>query len=105
MYLFDLQFCLDICPGMGLLDHMATLFLSLLATSILFSSVAALIYIPTTSVERLPLLHTLWYEHFIVLVLPLKASQISALPKGMIEIKFLILLILLKSYQKWFLMS
>ena len=21
MYLFELQFCLDICPGVGLLDH------------------------------------------------------------------------------------
>ena len=24
---FELQFCLDICPGLRLLDHMATLFL------------------------------------------------------------------------------
>ena len=27
LYLFELQFYLDICPGVGLLDHMATLFL------------------------------------------------------------------------------
>ena len=27
MYLFDLQFYLDICPGVGLLGHMAILFL------------------------------------------------------------------------------
>ena len=27
MYLFELQFCLDICPGVGLLDHMVALFL------------------------------------------------------------------------------
>ena len=27
MYVFKLQFCLDICPGVGLLDHMAILFL------------------------------------------------------------------------------
>ena len=27
MYLFELQFCLDICPGAGLLDHMVILFL------------------------------------------------------------------------------
>ena len=26
MYLFKLGFCLDICPGVGLLGHMATLF-------------------------------------------------------------------------------
>ena len=24
---FELEFCLDICPGVGFLDHMATLFL------------------------------------------------------------------------------
>ena len=27
MYLFELQFCLGICPGVGLMDHMATIFL------------------------------------------------------------------------------
>ena len=27
MYVFKLQFCLDICPGVGLLDHVAILFL------------------------------------------------------------------------------
>ena len=27
MYLFELQFGADICPGMGLLDHIAFLFL------------------------------------------------------------------------------
>ena len=27
MYLFELQFCLDICPGVGLPVHMATLLL------------------------------------------------------------------------------
>ena len=27
MYLFELEFSLGICPGVGLLDHMATLFL------------------------------------------------------------------------------
>ena len=27
MYLFKLKFCLGICPGVGLLDHVATLFL------------------------------------------------------------------------------
>ena len=26
-YLFQLQFSLDICPGVGLLDHMVALFL------------------------------------------------------------------------------
>ena len=26
MYLFELKFCLGICPGIELLDHMATIF-------------------------------------------------------------------------------
>ena len=43
MYLFKLQFSLDICPGMGLLDHTA-LFLVFRGTSILFSTVAVPIY-------------------------------------------------------------
>ena len=51
MYLFDLQFCLDICPGMGLLDHMVIIFLVFWGTSILFSTVAALTYLLTNSVE------------------------------------------------------
>ena len=29
IYLFELQFCLDICPGVGLLDHFIILFLVL----------------------------------------------------------------------------
>ena len=47
---FELQFYLDICPGMGLLDHMVTLFLVFWGTSILFSTVAASTYIFTNSV-------------------------------------------------------
>ena len=27
MYLFELEFCLDICPGVELLDHMVVIFL------------------------------------------------------------------------------
>ena len=42
--------CLDICPGVGLLDHMAILFLVVWGTSILFSVAAAPIYFPTNSV-------------------------------------------------------
>ena len=47
MYLFELWFSLDIFPGLGLLDQMVALFLVFLETSILFSIVAAPIYIPT----------------------------------------------------------
>ena len=51
MYVFKLDLSLDICPGVGLLDHMATLFLVFKGTSILFSIVAAPIYIPTIRVQ------------------------------------------------------
>ena len=50
MYLFELEFCLDICPGVGLLDRMVILFLVFWGTSILFSTVAAPTCIPTNSV-------------------------------------------------------
>ena len=40
MYLFELWFCPDVCPGVELLDHMVILFLVFWATSILFSTVA-----------------------------------------------------------------
>ena len=46
---FKLQFSLDICPGVGLQDHMVALFLVFKGTSILFSTEAAPIYIPTNS--------------------------------------------------------
>ena len=28
LHLFELEFCLDICPGVGLLGHMVALFLA-----------------------------------------------------------------------------
>ena len=49
MYLLELWFSLDICPGVGLLDHTVALFLVFKGTSILFSTEAAPIYIPTNS--------------------------------------------------------
>ena len=58
MYLFKLKFCLDICPGVGLLDHMATL-LNFLRNSILFSIMIALTYIATNSIGEFPFLHIL----------------------------------------------
>ena len=59
MSLFELEFCLGICPGGGLLDHMIILFLVFLGTSILFSIVAAPTYIPTNSVGGFCFLHNL----------------------------------------------
>ena len=50
MYLFKLEFSLNICPGVGLLDHMLTPFLVFWGPSKLFSIVAAPVYIPTNSV-------------------------------------------------------
>ena len=58
MYLFQLEFSLDICLGVEFLDHMATLFLVFYGTSIVFSIVAALIYIPTNSVGGFPFQYT-----------------------------------------------
>ena len=50
-YLFELMFLFlsDICPGVELLGHMVALFLVFWETSILFSTVAAPIYVPTNS--------------------------------------------------------
>ena len=45
MNLFQLWFYLDICPGVGLLDHMVVLYLLLWRTSILFSIVVVPVYI------------------------------------------------------------
>ena len=52
MYLFKFEFFLDTCPGLGLLNHMVTLFSVCWRTSILFSIVAAPVYIPTNGVEE-----------------------------------------------------
>ena len=54
MPLFKLQFSLDMCLGVGLLDHMATLFLVFKRISLLFSIVAVPIFISTSSVRRFP---------------------------------------------------
>ena len=50
MYVFELDFCLDICPAVGLLDHMVILFWAFWGASVLFSLVAAPTYIPTSNV-------------------------------------------------------
>ena len=53
MYIFKLQFSLDIYPGLGLQDHMIILLSVFKGTSILFSMVVIPIYIPTNSVGGL----------------------------------------------------
>ena len=52
-------FFLGIRPGVGLLDHMITLFLVFQRTFRLLSTMDAPIYIPTNGVGGLPFLHTL----------------------------------------------
>ena len=51
--------CTDICPGVGMLVHIATIFHFLRGTCVLFSIVAAPVYIPANSVGGSPFLHTL----------------------------------------------
>ena len=59
MYLLELWFPLDRCPGMGLLDHVAALVLVFKGTSISFSIVTVPVYIPSNSVGEFPFLHIL----------------------------------------------
>ena len=58
MYFLELEFSSDMYSEVGLLDRMVALFLIFWGTSILFSIVAALTYIPTNSEEGFPFLHT-----------------------------------------------
>ena len=59
MYLSELDSCLGIRPDVGLVDHIVILFLVLLGSSILFSTVAASTHIPTNSVGGFLFLHIL----------------------------------------------
>ena len=59
IYFFKLQFFLDICAGVGLLDHKVILFSVFWGTYTLFCIVAAPTYISTNSVGKFPFLHTL----------------------------------------------
>ena len=59
MYLFELVFLFfsDTYSGVELLGHMVVLLLVFWETSLLFSTVAAVIYIPADSVQVFSLLH------------------------------------------------
>ena len=61
MDLFELEFLsfLDMCRGMGMLDHRVMLFLVFEGSSTLFSAVPVPVSIPTNSAGGFPFLHTL----------------------------------------------
>ena len=69
MYPFSVEFHLDVCPGVGLLDHMVTLFLSFYGTSILFSMMAAPVYILNNSAGGLPYLQHLLFVDILVMAI------------------------------------
>ena len=56
---FELEFSLDLCRGVRLLDHMVTLFLGFWGISTLFPIMIVLIYFPINSVGGFPFLHIL----------------------------------------------
>ena len=65
MYLFKLEFCLEVCLGVGLLDHKVLQFLVFWGTSILLSIVAEPIYISTNSIGGFLFLHTLFSIYYL----------------------------------------
>ena len=71
IYLFKVlfSFSFDTYPGVELLDHMVVLCLICWETSILFSIVAAPVYIPTNSVGGFPFLHILTNTLFLVFLM------------------------------------
>ena len=67
MYLFELEFSSfsDISSGVGLLDHMVTVFLVFKGTSIFFRIVPTPIYIPINSEGGFPFHHTLFRIYYL----------------------------------------
>ena len=59
IYLFELWFSPDMGAGVGLVDHIVVLYLVFWGPSILFSTMVALAYIPSNSVEGFLFTHTL----------------------------------------------
>ena len=59
MCFLELWFSQSICLVVGLLGHIVDLFLDVEGISMLFSIVAASVYIPTNNVREFPFLHIL----------------------------------------------
>ena len=76
MCLFELEFCPDICPGMGLLYHMATLFSFYKGNSILFSVVLYQFTFPPTVQGGFPFLHTLFSISIFIMIAILTGCEI-----------------------------
>ena len=75
-----ISFPLDIYPYIELLDHMVVLFLIVWRTSILFSIVAAPVYIPTNNVQIFSFLHiftAICYLLYLIIVILTVCSDIS----------------------------
>ena len=70
MYLLELEVLsfLDICPEVGLLDPMLVLFLAIQGTSILFSIMAAPIYIPNNG-QGFPFLEHFLFVDFLMIAI------------------------------------
>ena len=96
LYLFELEFpdFPDICPGVGLLDHVATLFLIFWGTSTLFSTAAALIYVLTNSIRGLPFLHifsSIYHLYFLMVAytcMSIDSNHITLFPSLWFSIPF-----------------
>ena len=65
MYIFELQFYLDICLGVGYLDHIVILLSVLKGTSIMFSTVTTSLHPYQQCMRVLFSPHLLWHLLFV----------------------------------------